>query len=455
MRRHGEVPAGKGRRGREVSSLTDEGGAEATGSGGLQASHLKPDNVFSLFPIESHRQSQFSPPRMPPDALSPPAQPKTKVVRPDSQPEGGSENRSENATAKPSGRGRDQDREKNLENSEKTATGQPSVQTSGPAMGRLQEDPSTRPSDSPSQQVGNSVSQQAAPPLTQQSAARPPAAEPPAWTQHPITKALEALHGPGGGPSPTQIIAESLRGRQEGWLPVRPLSPEALQPSQPERPPQPQTPPQYGDLPFQSDGPMQETPAQEMPVEEALGEEAAIAAEAKLAVEQQFWELWLTHQDQLRKQCMHMMSGNLADAEDALSSAMLRASQKFVEYSGSIMNEKAWLSKLVHNVCIDQFRQRKRTYYQALEGEASEQVEEAMFSGPQPSPEEVALGREQVATLEACLEKLSNNLRVPLMLRCVEGWSYPDIAAELDLRADTVRKRVQLARDFLRGRDIR
>lgn len=437
MRRHGEVPAGKGRRGREVSSPTDEGGTEGPGAGGVRTSHLKPGNVFSLFPTEPHRQSQFSPPRMPPDALVPPAQPKTAVARPenrsDSHPDGHPDS--------PDDQGREKKPSSQIEN---TAC-QQSARAPETAKNQPQESPGSRETADIPPQAGPSATQQTAQPIPQQPSVQPSAAEPPAWTQHPITKALDALHGAGGVLNPTQIIAESLRGRQEGWMPARPLPPEAPQPHTP----QPQTP-QYNDMPAYT-----EVPIHEAPVNEALGEEAAIEAEAKLAAEQQFWELWLTHQDQLRKQCMHMMSGNLADAEDALSSAMLRASQKFVEYSGSIMNEKAWLSKLVHNVCIDQYRQRKRTYYQALEGEATEQVEEAMFSGPQPSPEEVALGREQVATLEACLEKLSNNLRVPLMLRCVEGWSYPDIAEELDLRADTVRKRVQLARDFLRGRDIR
>jgi RNA polymerase sigma-70 factor (ECF subfamily) len=196
-------------------------------------------------------------------------------------------------------------------------------------------------------------------------------------------------------------------------------------------------------------------PTEEMPIRPLPDVPPATEPHYATDTEQAFWRLWLTHQDQLRRQCLHMMAGNLADAEDALSAAMLRASQKFQDYAGSIMNEKAWLSKLVHNVCIDQYRQRKRTYYQAFEPEDTQQVEDAMFTGPQPSPEEVALGKEQIVALEACLAQLSNNLRVPLMLRCVEGWSYPDIAAELDLRADTVRKRVQLARDFLRQRDIR
>lgn len=398
MRRHGEVPAGQGRRGGEVSSLIEGGAAELPGQGGRPLPTPNPDNVFALFPPDPHRQPAVPHRGFPPDALTPPAQPKQPVSRP--------------------GRPEPRHRAKQAENVQEQSQGTPGSSQPGYHM--------------PGQTHGATpAAPQAAPPVAP--------AEPPAWTQHPITKALEALHGPGGVATPTQIIAESLKGRADGWMPAVPLPPE-----------QP-VPPQQPDARHYPDP----EPLTDMPVRELPGEEAAIAAEAKMALEQQFWQLWLTHQDQLRKQCMHMMSGNLADAEDALSSAMLRASQKFLEYSGSIMNEKAWLSKLVHNVCIDQYRQRKRTYYQAFEGDATEQVEEAMFTGPQPSPEEVALGKEQVAALETCLEQLSNNLRVPLMLRCVEGWSYPDIAEELDLRADTVRKRVQLARDFLRGRNIR
>jgi|GEM_PF-1039375 len=368
MRRHGEVPADGSRRERDAASNKDDkrlNGARTEGGGGAN----RRDNVYRLFPEEE-----------PADRVS--WEEMTKGGTGRQGPSDGFEKMQAGYTADPE----------------------------PPSPERQPPDKETDPGQSQA-----NGSPQPNPALQQ------------AVADHPITKALEALYGPGGAPSPVQIIADTVtpsKARGDAW-PVKPLDRDTV-------------------------------PGEGMPIRPLPQEPVADPLEPVPQEKQaDFWQLWLQHQDQLRKQCLHMMSGNMADAEDALSSAMLRASQKFQRYSDSIMNEKAWLSKLVHNVCIDQFRQRKRTYYQVFEGDASEQVEDAMFTGPQPSPEEAALSKEQIASLEVCLGQLSNNLRVPLMLRCVEGWSYPDIAEELDLRADTVRKRVQLARDFLRQRGIR
>ncbi len=367
MRRHGEVPADGSRRERDAASIKDDKSLDdaiTDGAGNAE----KRGNVYRLFPNEGQGEPASSEGRAG-EGLG------------RSQPPGGFEEVQPPFCAEPE----------------------------PPSSERQPPDKQTQPNDPRANGTPN-----------------PQAALQQAVADHPITKALEAFYGPGGTPSPVQIIADSVApstARGDAW-PTKPLGREPLPGNMPIRP-----------LP---DAPVTE------PADTTHRQD-----------QQDFWQLWLQHQDQLRKQCLHMMSGNMADAEDALSSAMLRASQKFQRYSDSILNEKAWLSKLVHNVCIDQFRQRKRTYYQAFEGEASEQVEDAMFTGPQPSPEEVALSKEQMTALQACLGQLSSNLRVPLMLRCVEGWSYPDIAEELDLRADTVRKRVQLARDFLRQRGIR
>lgn len=257
---------------------------------------------------------------------------------------------------------------------------------------------------------------------------------PPAWADHPITKALEAFYGNPAMPNPVDIIADS----------VRPATSRHGEPSRYGEHREARQ--RYGDVPYE-DPPIRPIPA-EAPQETPEIEEDTGSAD-------EFWEIWLGHQDHLRNQCLRMMSGNKADAEDALSNAMLRASQKFSKYSDRIVNERAWLSKLVHNVCIDHFRREKRTQCFAIEQEPEAHVSEAMFTEPQRSPEELLLSHEQLTELERCIQQLSNNLRVPLMLRCVEGRSYADIAEELDLRADTVRKRIQLARDFLRGSNIR
>lgn len=241
----------------------------------------------------------------------------------------------------------------------------------------------------------------------------------PEWQEHPITKALNAYMDPENPLNPVKVITDSL-------LPVHARR----------------------SIPVERE---------ELPITPVPPEVEPNAAEAAAAIDVRdaFWDFWLGHQEQMRKQCLRLMAGNVADAEDALSNAMLRASQKFPNYADSIINGKAWLRKLVYNVCMDHYRQDRMTEYKAFDQESDIPPSGAMFTEKPQSPEDKALSREQMHQLDECIEGLSSNLRVPLYLRCIEGWSYPDIAAELDLKTDTVRKRIQLARDHLRRSNIR
>ncbi|MFC1673595.1 RNA polymerase sigma factor [Pseudomonadota bacterium] len=95
-----------------------------------------------------------------------------------------------------------------------------------------------------------------------------------------------------------------------------------------------------------------------------------------------FWDVWIEHHDYLFKQSMRFMSGNMADAEDALSQAMLKGSQHFD--AATIRNERAWLTRLVHNACMDQHRSRKRQYRLSEEINGDD-PEDAPNITPQPT----------------------------------------------------------------------
>lgn len=165
-----------------------------------------------------------------------------------------------------------------------------------------------------------------------------------------------------------------------------------------------------------------------------------------------FWEIWSQHRTQLLHQCMRMMSGNIADAEDALGNALVRASTHFAEGGGAaIANKRAWLSRLVHNSCIDFFRARSRQ---------KRWIDEVMVMSdcdfipsvptPEPTPEVAAEVAESMRTLQNDLNDLPELLRAPLVMRFIEGQSYSEIAERLGVPNSTVRKRVQLARERLR-----
>ncbi|MCJ9429351.1 sigma-70 family RNA polymerase sigma factor [Kordiimonas marina] len=279
----------------------------------------------------------------------------------------------------------------------------------------------------------------------------------PAWADHPITRALEALYQP-GPTNPVQIIADSIqpRGLREGqayqeWFPLKtpPFAPPSYEPQREEAPIREERPEPVSEIAPEI------APEISPEISPEIAPEVMPGYTPETGLHDTFWQVWSGHQEFLLKQCIRLMSGNMADAEDALSNAMLRASRKFVSYSDSIVNERAWLSRLVHNVCIDHYRRQRRTEYRDPHEDAGADIVSTMFAEAQLTPEEIALEREQVRALDVEIGHLSDQLREPLLMRFVEGLSYPEIAERLNLRADTVRKRIQLARDHLKRADIR
>ncbi|MGO1119711.1 RNA polymerase sigma factor [Rhodovibrionaceae bacterium A322] len=165
-----------------------------------------------------------------------------------------------------------------------------------------------------------------------------------------------------------------------------------------------------------------------------------------------FWDVWQSHQAHLQRQSLRLMSGNRADAEDALSTAMLRASQKYAHYAETIINQRAWLTRLLHNACMDHYRGQARR--NRLVGDQKEEAAEighpSLAAEPEHSPEDIALNREALRAVERQVEGLPPNLRLPFLMRFVQDHSYNEIASHLELTNCAVRKRIQLARERLR-----
>lgn len=160
-----------------------------------------------------------------------------------------------------------------------------------------------------------------------------------------------------------------------------------------------------------------------------------------------FWQVWLQHKDYLHQQGLRLMGGNVADTEDAVNTAMLRAFQRFSSSRGEILNERAWLSRILHNICMDLHRERRRR------GESEDMVEGTEVpesSSPEALPDEVLLESERAEKIRACIQALPPNLRKPLMMRFLQDMSYADIALQLELTNCNVRKRIQLAYGILR-----
>ena len=135
------------------------------------------------------------------------------------------------------------------------------------------------------------------------------------------------------------------------------------------------------------------------------------------------------------------------DAEDLVQDAFVKAQRAFGTFEPGT-NAKAWLFTIVRRLHIDRFR-RERLRPTPLPEE--ELVEMARGAGkravePDPLPWDDLLP----GALEAAVNAVPDPFRLPVRLRDLDGLTYKDIGAILNIPAGTVMSRLHRGREYLR-----
>jgi RNA polymerase sigma-70 factor (ECF subfamily) len=115
----------------------------------------------------------------------------------------------------------------------------------------------------------------------------------------------------------------------------------------------------------------------------------------------------------------------------------------------------SWLFKIAHNVAIDHIRKRKLptvSMFGSPRATTSDEIEASSFDidDRQETALEELESRELGEAIEKAILSLRPEYRSCIMLRHVEGRSYEEIAATLDLPLGTVKTYIHRARHELR-----
>jgi len=156
-----------------------------------------------------------------------------------------------------------------------------------------------------------------------------------------------------------------------------------------------------------------------------------------------FWQEWQQYRDYLYSCCLRRMRGNHTEAEDALSIAMLKAREGWGKSPKPIDNVKAWLVRLVNNLCTDLLNRGDRLVFE---------IEEEQWFSQEEGPALAATRQELELFFEGEVNNLSPKLRDTFRLYWREELSYQEIAERLSISQGTARKRVSNARAILRER---
>jgi RNA polymerase sigma-70 factor (ECF subfamily) len=130
------------------------------------------------------------------------------------------------------------------------------------------------------------------------------------------------------------------------------------------------------------------------------------------------------------------------DVDEAAQDTFVQAWRSLHRFRGEAA-PFTWLYRIAVNEALQRTR-RKRLELAPIEPEEIEQ--QSGRAGTTAPADVAAADREALAFLTARVRTLPDEARVPLVLRDVEGWSYEDVAAVLDLSVPAVKSRVHRAR---------
>lgn len=140
--------------------------------------------------------------------------------------------------------------------------------------------------------------------------------------------------------------------------------------------------------------------------------------------------------------CLHL-TGNRADAEDALQETLLALHRALPGFRGE-SQLSTWAYRIALRVAL-QVRARRPSHTQPLE-EGSEALR---FPDGSVPPDRLAAARQESSRLLAAMARLSAEHRAVLSLFALEGLSHAQIAAVLGIPEGTVWSRLHLARKKL------
>lgn len=175
---------------------------------------------------------------------------------------------------------------------------------------------------------------------------------------------------------------------------------------------------------------------------------AALAQTAPSGDHRAFEDLVRRHQDRVVTNCRYL-TRHSDDADDLAQEVFVKAffAMRRFEHRSSF---RTWLLRIKANHCFD-FLEKQRRQPRAVP------VEESLIAVEpglqvQPSVEADSSVDVTAARVGRVVRGLPATLRLPLVLREVDGFSYDEIAATMHLGLSAVKMRIKRAREEFRRR---
>ena len=144
--------------------------------------------------------------------------------------------------------------------------------------------------------------------------------------------------------------------------------------------------------------------------------------------------LFEAYKDKVFSIAVYSFGGDEAAASDVSQQIFLKLMTAIGQFRGDSAFT-TWLYRLVANACIDEQRKRRR-FLPFGESVPMSKIEER-------KPQEKRYARLEVAdSVQAAIKELTPKLRLPILLKYVEGLSYEEIATVMGCSKGTVASRL-------------
>ncbi|MBC7325440.1 MAG: sigma-70 family RNA polymerase sigma factor, partial [Moorella sp. (in: Bacteria)] len=142
---------------------------------------------------------------------------------------------------------------------------------------------------------------------------------------------------------------------------------------------------------------------------------------------------------------VYRYTGNWADAHDLAQETFLKVYQSLpaLREDGSFA---AWLGQIAANVCRDELRKKRKHPKVSLDEMMSSSGGVPLPALSAGCPESALEQWEMSEAVQEILNSLTDEYRLILVMREIQGMSYDEIAAALDISPGTVKSRLSRAR---------